>query len=314
MAYLKASVFLFATLALCCLAHGLNMRPIIGILTQPSPSELMQFGNSYIPASYVKYVESGGARVVPVHYNSTQSELKDVFSKINGVLFPGGSNSLDNTTLYQSGQYLYNLALNAYDNGDYFVVFGHCMGFEMLTIITSQNFNILGYFDSENISMPLNFSSNASSSRLFGRAPAEIIKIFSTENVTLNNHHQGISPSIWNSNKYLPSFYNILSYNKDRLDRTFISTFEGSKYPVYGIQWHAEKPQFEWNPTEDINHSFDAINAMQYMQNFLVSEARKSNHHYPTQQEEDAALIYNYEPVYTEALDPSFEQCYFFNE
>ena len=66
MSYLKASVFLFATLALCCLAHGLNMRPIIGILTQPSPSELMQFGNSYIPASYVKYVESGGARVVPV--------------------------------------------------------------------------------------------------------------------------------------------------------------------------------------------------------------------------------------------------------
>jgi gamma-glutamyl hydrolase len=46
----------------------------------------------------------------------------------------------------------------------------------------------------------------------------------------------------------------------------------------------------------------------------VVSEARKSNHHYPTQQEEDAALIYNYEPVYTEALDPSFEQCYFFNE
>jgi hypothetical protein len=100
------------------------------------------------------------------------------------------------------------------------------MGFEMLTIITSQNFNILGYFDSENISMPLNFSSNASSSRLFGHAPAgtpilfycvlmhnlkkkktmlivfcfyvEIIKIFSTENVTLNNHHQGISPNIWN--------------------------------------------------------------------------------------------------------------------
>ena len=45
-------------------------------------------------------------------YNSSQADLKDVFSKINGVLFPGGSNSLDNTTLYQAGQYLYNLALN----------------------------------------------------------------------------------------------------------------------------------------------------------------------------------------------------------
>jgi hypothetical protein len=28
---------------------------------------------------------------------------------------------------------------------------------------------------------------------------------------------------------------------------------------------------------------------------------------------EAAALIYNYAPVYTETLDPGFEQCYFFD-
>jgi gamma-glutamyl hydrolase len=62
---------------------------------------------------------------------------------------------------------------------------------------------------------------------------------------------------------------------------------------VYGLQWHPEKPQYEWDPNEVTNHSKDAVTAMQYMSEFLVSEARKSNHTYPSQTAEDNALIYN---------------------
>ena len=308
------AIVVLCVLSCVAFTSALNGRPIIGILTQPSSSTLSQFGNSYIAASYVKYAESGGARVVPIHYNSTQAELQDVFSKINGVLFPGGGADLDNTTLYQSGQYLYNLAIEANNKGDYFPIFGHCMGFELLNIITSENFNILGNFNAENVTLPLNFTTQAHKSRLFGNAPADIIKIFSSEPVTMNNHQEGVSPSAFNNNKYLPAFYDILSNNDDLDGKVFISTIEGKKYPIYGIQWHAEKPQFEWNSQEGINHDAHAILAMQYMQNFFISEARKSNHKYPTEAEENAALIYNFQPVYTYALDPDFEQCYFWNE
>ncbi len=37
---------------------------------------------------------------------------------------------------------------------------------------------------------------------------------------------------------------------------------------MYGIQWHAEKPLFEWYADEVINHTPDAIVAMQYMADF----------------------------------------------
>lgn len=38
-----------------------------GILTQMVTDEPMKpFGNTYIPASYVKYIESGGSRVLPI--------------------------------------------------------------------------------------------------------------------------------------------------------------------------------------------------------------------------------------------------------
>jgi hypothetical protein len=46
----------------------LNNRPIIGILTQAGLEEdkFVPKDGTYIAASYVKFVEAGGARVVPV--------------------------------------------------------------------------------------------------------------------------------------------------------------------------------------------------------------------------------------------------------
>eukprot|EP01095_Lingulamoeba_sp_RSL-Kostka_P017427 TRINITY_DN9030_c0_g1_i1.p1 TRINITY_DN9030_c0_g1~~TRINITY_DN9030_c0_g1_i1.p1 ORF type:complete len:315 (+),score=108.40 TRINITY_DN9030_c0_g1_i1:57-1001(+) len=295
--------------------YSLNERPIIGILTQESPPDLTQFGNSYIPASYVKYVESGGARVVPVHYNSSTEELTDVFGKINGILYPGGDANTDpGTPLYKAGKLFYDLAIQSFDKGDHFVVFGHCQGMELLTKITTQDPNILGSVIAENITIPLNFTQYAPTSRLFGNAPSEVYNIFEKQPVTLNNHEWGLYPSTYENNKDLNQFYSPISWNNDINGVSFISTFESKKYPVYGTQWHPEKPQFEWNPTENINHSIDAILAMQYMQAFLANEGRKNNHHYPTQAEEDSALIYNFTPVYTEQINSNFEQCYFWNE
>jgi len=306
------ALFLCAT-ALVPNSQPINFRPIIGILSQPTNgSSLAIYGDQYIAASYVKYVENGGGRAVPILYNSTEAQLKEIFSSINGVLFPGGDADLKNTTLFYAGNYLCNLALQANDNGDYFPIAGHCMGYELLTIITSENFDILTPTASMNISMALDFLPAAYTSRWFENAPEEIMTIFGTENVTLNNHHWALAPEVYNNDAKLNSFYTPLSTNRDKLDLEFISTFEATNYPIYGIQWHAEKPEFEWNPSEDINHCVNAVTCMQYMADFFIQEARKSTHHYPSPQIESASLIYNYPAVYTASTDPTFQQAYFF--
>jgi len=289
-----------------------NDRPIIGILTQPSDSSLTKYGSNYIAASYVKYVESAGARVVPVRHDAPFSVLQQYFNQLNGILFPGGGSDLNNTTLFKAGNYLYNLALEAADRGDIFPIFGHCQGFELLTMITSQNFNILGFVDAENITLPLNFTSNAKNSRMFSKAPAEIINTLATQPVTMNNHQWGLYPSTYNKNTVLNTFYNVLSLNDDREGTTFVSTMESKKYPIYAVQWHPEKNQFEWNPDEVINHTPSAIQAMEYMSSFFVSQARLSSHAYPSAAAEELAVIYNYPAIYTVYDVPDFEQCYFF--
>ena len=52
---------------------------------------------------------------------------------------------------------------------------------------------------------------------------------------------------------------------------------------------------------------------VQYMGLFLAREARKSCHNFDSLKEESTALIYNYQPTYTEAItEGSYEQIYFF--
>jgi hypothetical protein len=71
-----------------------NTRPIIGILTQPAPSSMHKPpGTTYLAASYVKYVESTGAQVVPILMNQTIDYYLHLFNSLNGVLFPGGDSS-----------------------------------------------------------------------------------------------------------------------------------------------------------------------------------------------------------------------------
>lgn len=73
-------LFFPLALVLFALAKGYsaNNYPIVGIVTQDKeigwPSDL---GSTYIAASYVKYVEMSGARVVPIFYNNSVEYLEE---------------------------------------------------------------------------------------------------------------------------------------------------------------------------------------------------------------------------------------------
>lgn len=63
----------------------LNYRPVIGILSHPGDGASGRLSNastaSYIAASYVKFVESAGARVIPLIYNEPPYVLFQVITQ-----------------------------------------------------------------------------------------------------------------------------------------------------------------------------------------------------------------------------------------
>lgn len=74
-----------------------NREPIIGILTIPTSKSNQIFSSSsfsMIPASYVKWLEQAGIRVIPIRYDLKQSTVRRMMQLINGVLVTGGSASL----------------------------------------------------------------------------------------------------------------------------------------------------------------------------------------------------------------------------
>jgi peptidoglycan hydrolase-like protein with peptidoglycan-binding domain len=61
----------------------------------------------------VKFVEGSGARVAPVHFDSSPEELQRAFQSINGLLLPGGPDLIFGTAYYNASAYLLSLAVEA---------------------------------------------------------------------------------------------------------------------------------------------------------------------------------------------------------
>jgi len=282
-------------------------RPIVGILTQLHDSK-----RTYIAASYVKWVESAGARAIPLLFERWDDDtLVKMLKSINGVVLPGGGAEIE-------GRYLdalvtiFNYAKSANDNGDHFPLWGTCLGFEELLILGANDTKILDTgFDSEDLTLALELTQAANASKFFNSMPEYLRKIVTTQKVTYNNHECGISPNHFSGNAKLMSFYDVLSTNQDKQGKPFVSTMEAKKYPFFGVQWHPEKIMFEWATGTQINHSFDSVELNSWTSRFFVNECRMNDHHFVDTQTEKEALIYQFTPTYTGDVS-GFMQKYFF--
>ena len=177
---LQILIVFFVVLSIISSCDGLNNYPIIGVMTQPTSSSQGDCNGDclYLAASYVKYIEAAGARVVPINYYADEKELSDLFDSLNGFLFVGGGSPFPS-----SAQTIWDKTVAANEAGDFMPLWGTCMGFQWLCLASTQDKLILDpsdgtQMDAENYSIPLDFRTNAiSDSKLFGLAPQNIIDI-----------------------------------------------------------------------------------------------------------------------------------------
>eukprot|EP00698_Gefionella_okellyi_P023893 TRINITY_DN8288_c0_g1_i1.p1 TRINITY_DN8288_c0_g1~~TRINITY_DN8288_c0_g1_i1.p1 ORF type:complete len:247 (-),score=35.88 TRINITY_DN8288_c0_g1_i1:261-1001(-) len=221
-----------------------NLRPIIGVLSQPASGHLANLGSSFIVADYVKWLESAGARVAVIHYEQTPEQLNALFDSLNGVLFTGGGQELyPNQTYFQAANLFYQRALEANKKGDYFPLWGTCMGFQLMCILAANDTSVLQEyaFDSENLGLPIDLTPSGARSRMFANAPKEVMTTLTTRPATQNLHHDGVDPGLFDSNAKLAAVFDLLSTNVDRKQKPFASTMEGKAMPFYATQWHPER-------------------------------------------------------------------------
>ncbi|KAK9522944.1 hypothetical protein VZT92_019380 [Zoarces viviparus] len=291
--------------------EAVNDRPVIGILTQIVSDEAMKpFGRTYIPSSYVKFIESGGSRVMPIRLTLETTEYEKIFRNINGLLLIGGSADLKTSDFARVAKIFYRLALTANDEGDFFPIWGTCMGMQLLTVLVAGE-NLLEATTAENVALPLNLTPEADSSRMFEGFPSSLMKALTQEPLTGNFHHYGVAVKTFKENEKLQSFFSLLSTNIAENGVHFVSTIEGKTHPFYGVQWHPEVNRFQWKRKQNYPHSAHAVQLSSLLAEFFVNEGRKSLHQFDNPEEEASSLIYKDTPIYAGNFT-GYEQIYFF--
>lgn len=307
---------------------GTNLRPVIGVFAQhtstvtragsidPEVKARLSAYGYLIPASYVKWVEQAGGRVLPVLPDQPPSYYERLFARTNGMLFPGGNQGILPADIYtEDGKTVWDLAKAANDAGDYYPIWGTCLGFEELAVLETGASRVISRdVVATNLALPLQFVPDADESRLFASFSPELLTALRTEGLTFNSHDHGLLVSEFESNDALNDFFDMLSFNRTPAGQVFVSTMEAKRYPFYGTQWHPEKNNFEWSLSSDYSnlpHGPNAVLVSQATARFFVGEARRSRHVFPEARRDE--LIDSATLLYTGRGDWIYEQVYVFD-
>ena len=145
-----------------------TLDPVIGVLAQTLEPEMKadpRFADYdyYIMASFVKFLQAAGARIVPLLPSMSDATLDVVLPKLNGVFWPGGDGDYE-----VIARKILQKVINLNDQGTYLPLWGTCMGFEQIANFTAKNGdpNEKMYLTHE--SLPLKFIADPRDSQMFG--------------------------------------------------------------------------------------------------------------------------------------------------
>ena len=305
-----------ATVALC-LSTTLagNPRPIVGILTLPNTK------GSAFPASYVKWLESGGVRVVPIDYRSDiTTVIKPLLKQINGALFTGGSAGLVNkdaslTAYALAAQAIFEESVAAAAAGETWPLWGTCLGHELIGVLGAFPFSstpLSTGFDSENLTSTVQWTPAANSSRLWG-ASTQVRELLATQPLATNAHQAGITLETFAASRSLSANFVVTSTGEDRAGKVFIASMEHKTAPIFTTQWHSEKVEYEWPEPQDeaIARGADAVLVNSFPAPFFGALAASNDRSFADLNEEWASLIYNYPATVTYNTGNFMQQYYF---
>lgn len=218
---------------------------------------------------------------------------------------------MNNWGYAQAGRYIYEIANEMNSRGEYFPLWGTCLGFELLAYLANNDTDFRRVCNAQSMALPLNFTNDFKQSKMFQDAPQTVIDILDQERVAANFHHFCITPENFTSCG-LDQSWRIIATNEDKDGLEFVSAFEHKSFPYYGVQFHPEKNLYEWHKSSSIVHSIGAVKSSQYFAEFFVEETRKSANLFKTDGEANRFLIYNWPAQFTGRNGSALMQMYLF--
>lgn len=220
---------------------------VVGIVTVPLTPTKKYYrvcGDSYIASSHIYWLKTQKIRVLPIPYNTT--DLDYYFKRIHGLYLPsGGAFAGTQMEYFNVCKKLLFKAMEENNRGNYFPVWGCCMGFQQMLIIADGKDNVdtlLQKFDSfDNLFCRVKLTNEGKKSRFINGLSNDVVHKITKTKSTLNNHMLGITPEKFVKKRLINNFYTIVGTSVDRKGKEFVAIIEGAYYPFYGVQWHPER-------------------------------------------------------------------------
>ena len=114
--------------------------------------------------AYVQFMESAGARVVPLVVGESKEVTLEKLSKLNGVLFPGGDGDY-----LEFGRFIFETIKEYNDNGTFYPAWGTCLGYESFAIYAAdEGKDVIGQYSLDHGNPNLKFVKDPRETKMYG--------------------------------------------------------------------------------------------------------------------------------------------------
>jgi len=281
---------------------------------------------SEVVGSYVDWVQQTGAEVALIPFDMPWETLTQVLSMTDGMVLPGGAAELvdfknaSKTSPYQNriSQVLGWVKHQNLVKKRYYPVWGTCLGFEEMVIHFAGNLGsaLQDGFDDHAKYHAVNLKEDFWKSEFFKGLSVGKDMINSVFNapIAYYYHSEGIEVNHFKNhgNGALGKHLRLLGSSKNDAGREFAAIFESKDLPMWFVQFHPEKHQFEKRESyKTMDRSEATIRVMSSFVFRLVDLVRKNAHTL----DEIPKAIQSYFPYYKQPIwSPSkaFERIYMF--
>jgi len=295
----------------------LNPRPVVGVLAQEITSstfsgmselklKLMNDSIGWVDASYIKWLESSGALVMPIPLSTNKEDLLDLMQNhLSGLVLPGSKAGPVTKPLFLG---LLSAAMEFMITKQTNIpIFGICMGHQIIyqTLATAKN-SIYGgaehYGRLVNIKntrkTSLNMKIVEPQAKIITGITNTMLQTLANDRLVLHNHAWGITREMLQNVEGLITV--AVTENSEGFE--FVSVMEHEDLPLFGTQWHPEKPPFAFGRKNggafNFIHSTRSIEVSQLFGNNFVNMCRKHSNRFT---KKDDMLSYCMIPVLVES-------------
>ncbi|XP_032591745.1 gamma-glutamyl hydrolase isoform X2 [Drosophila grimshawi] len=296
-------------------------------------AELYEGNYCHMSANYVKHLEASGALIVPIWIGRERDYYAQIMTKVNGILLPGGAVYLEDSEVKEkpeltndcvkSARYIYELAMERNEAGNYFPIWGTCLGFQLLLINAAKTNEVRTECGRFFKALPLHWSTDSieGNSTMLADLSPELAE--QMQKIPFACHQHRYCIEVENLHRYaLHKDWRILATRESATEspseptKRFITLIEHRRFPIFGSQFHPERAAHELGLLENDNcsaaHTRLGIQLAQYYAEFFVEACRRNTNRFSSNEEKLRYLIFNWQPVFSGLKHSNCMQCYIF--